>query len=333
MTTTEPKTILRAELLRLVAEASPDLQSVLSAGGEYRFVSAAGAAPFGWTPADLLGEPQTAFVHPDDEALVVDAHRDLLADGTQSATVVQRFRCKDGTFRWTESRARVGEVGGERVVVSSLRDIHERHELESASQAPAAVDDHPVELDIDLTQTPPRVSERPAPLSPVHSSEIATRQLPKSWRGYEPDAVRSWLTLVALAQSMLEDDATRSRRQWDESLRAIAGLRSRLDRLSFGNNQIVAEATGELKRATEALRRARRPMGESDHETLAVRRVLLETPLRLGLVGVPRSVARAALDAAAAQLARLENRAAVLAADNDNLRDLLLEVVSDADPR
>lgn len=333
MTTADPETVFDRDLLCLVAEASPDLQSVITAAGEYRYVSAAGAAPFGWTPDELLGEPQMAFVHPDDEALVGEAHRGLLADGTRPITVVQRFRCKDGTFRRTECRATVGEIGGERVVVSSLRDIGERHEIETTSHVPATTDGGTVELDIDLTQTPPRVHARPAPLSPVHSSEIATRQLPKAWRGYEPGAVRSWLTLVALAQSMLEDDATRSRRQWDESLRAIAGLRSRLDRLAFGNDQLLADATGELKRATEALRRARRPMGESDHETLAVRRVLLETPLRLGLFGVPRTAARAALDAAAAQLARLENRTAVLAADNDNLRNLLLEVVSDADTR
>lgn len=79
-------------LHRLVAEGTPDLHTVVSADGLYRFVSAAGVAPFGWTPRDLLGRPQAEFTHPDDEALVVDTHLGLL---------------KDGTYRWTEAPSRV----------------------------------------------------------------------------------------------------------------------------------------------------------------------------------------------------------------------------------
>src|SRR3954468_18788150 len=45
--TTDPR------LLRLVAQGTSDLQTIVSAAGEYRFVSAAGAASFGWIPADL----------------------------------------------------------------------------------------------------------------------------------------------------------------------------------------------------------------------------------------------------------------------------------------
>src|SRR3954469_7027528 len=122
--TTDPR------LLRLVAQGTSDLQTIVSAAGEYRFVSAAGAASFGWTPADLLGQPQASFTHPDDEALVVDAHRGLLADDTGSATTVRRFRCEDGTYHLTESRSRADDAGGERVVVSSVRDIAERRKTE-----------------------------------------------------------------------------------------------------------------------------------------------------------------------------------------------------------
>ena len=127
-------------LLRLVAEGTSDLQTVVSAAGEYRFVSAAGAASFGWTPADLLGQSQASFIHPDDVAVVVDAHRGLLSDGTRSATAVHRFRCKDGTYRWTESRSRVDDTGDERVVVSSVRDIAERRKSELDMQRQAATD-------------------------------------------------------------------------------------------------------------------------------------------------------------------------------------------------
>ncbi|MEA3056471.1 MAG: hypothetical protein QOD30_1903, partial [Actinomycetota bacterium] len=56
------------------------------------------------------------------------------------ATTVQRFRCKDGTYRWTESRSRVDDSAGERNVVSSLRDISDRKASELDLQRQAATD-------------------------------------------------------------------------------------------------------------------------------------------------------------------------------------------------
>ena len=200
-------------------------------------------------------------------------------------------------------------------------------------------------VDIDLTdgalaRRQPLTSQDLVPArarastSPVHSSEIAIRQLPTAWRGYDQRAVRSWLALVGLGHALLEDDAARSRTHWDESLRTLARLRAKISHLAASRPAAAtADALWELNRATEALRQARRPATQIDRETMAVRQQLLDTPLRMRLFGVGRREARAALDAAAAHVARLENRAALLAEDNENLRDLLLELVSDADAR
>jgi diguanylate cyclase (GGDEF)-like protein/PAS domain S-box-containing protein len=127
-------------LHHVVAEGTPDLHTVVSVDGVYRFVSAVGAAPFGWTPADLVGQPQGLFTHPDDEALVADAHRGLLADGAVAVTTVRRFRCRDGTYRWTEARSRVDDSGHERLVVSAVRDIADRRKSELDLQRQAATD-------------------------------------------------------------------------------------------------------------------------------------------------------------------------------------------------
>lgn len=127
-------------MLRLVAEGVSDLQTVVSAAGEYRFVSAVGAASFGWGPADLIGEREASFAHPDDEALVANSHRALLEGGIGSVTTVRRFRCKDGTYRWTESRSRRDVSTGEPLVVSSLRDITDRRDSELDLKHRAATD-------------------------------------------------------------------------------------------------------------------------------------------------------------------------------------------------
>jgi diguanylate cyclase (GGDEF)-like protein/PAS domain S-box-containing protein len=127
-------------LRRLVAEGTPDLHTVASVDGVYRFVSTAGSLPFGWAPDDLVGQAQTSFTHPDDVALVDDAHRAALANSAGTATTVRRFRCDDGTYRWTETRSRVDDSGVERLVVSAVRDIADRRHLELDLQRQADTD-------------------------------------------------------------------------------------------------------------------------------------------------------------------------------------------------
>lgn len=127
-------------LHRLVAEATSDLQTVVSPAGDYQFVSLAGSAEFGWLPGDLVGHPHASFTHPDDEALVLDCHRALLAGEAESLTTVHRFRCEDGSYRWTESRSRVDRSGEDPLVVVSTRDIADRRTAELHLQHLAATD-------------------------------------------------------------------------------------------------------------------------------------------------------------------------------------------------
>ena len=131
---------MEARLHRLVADGTPDLHTVVSVDGVYRFVSASGAEAFGWTPDELIGRPQASFTHADDEALVADTHRTLLSDDAPAVTTVQRFRCKDGSYRWTEARSRVDGDGDDKLVVSAVRDIAERRKSELELQHQAASD-------------------------------------------------------------------------------------------------------------------------------------------------------------------------------------------------
>lgn len=78
-------------LQRLVADRTPDLQTVTDAHGLYWFVSPAGLEPFGWLPADLFGRAQLDFIHPDDALLVEEAHRAALR-GRATVTTTYRFR-------------------------------------------------------------------------------------------------------------------------------------------------------------------------------------------------------------------------------------------------
>jgi diguanylate cyclase (GGDEF)-like protein/PAS domain S-box-containing protein len=127
-------------LHRLVAEDSPDLHTVTTLDGVYRFVSPASFALFGWEPADLMAHKQDTFLHPDDVALVVRARVAALKDPNGGVTTVARFRCSDGSYRWTEALSRLVDDGDERLVVSAIRDIASRKQSELDLELKASTD-------------------------------------------------------------------------------------------------------------------------------------------------------------------------------------------------
>ena len=66
--------------------------------------------------------------------------RDELAEGAEHATATFRFLCGDGSYRWTETRSRRVDGDGSGLVLSSLRDVSERHQLTMALKHEASTD-------------------------------------------------------------------------------------------------------------------------------------------------------------------------------------------------
>lgn len=124
-----------------------------------------------------------------------------------------------------------------------------------------------------------------APWALVHPAEIAAREFPRSRKGYDTGAVRSWLRAVASAVRTLEGE--------------LAYVRAERDRLE------------------SVLRRA----GE-DPPASAVRTALMQSRLRRRPGGYDRAEVDALLEASAAEIARLETRAALLEAEAQRSRDV-----------
>ena len=125
---------------RLVTTGSPDLQAVTTVDGVYRFVSLAGRVLFGWEPDDLVGQSQGAFTHPDDVGLVEETRRGMSADPGCVSTSVFRFRCANGTYRWTEAVSQLVDAPDGPLIVSSVRDIGDRKESELDLRHQASTD-------------------------------------------------------------------------------------------------------------------------------------------------------------------------------------------------
>lgn len=110
---------------------SRELLSIADIDGCLRRVNPAWEATLGWTPDDLTGKPFVDFVHPDDRAGTLAAIEQL-ATGQGLVAFENRYRCKDGSFRWLQwSSVAAPEQG---LVYAAARDITERKEAEEVSE-------------------------------------------------------------------------------------------------------------------------------------------------------------------------------------------------------
>lgn len=121
---------------------SLDLLCIADTDGRFTRVNPAWQTVLGWTNAELTGVPYVDFVHPEDRADTI-ARAGHLAEGAAVVSFENRYRCKDGTYRWLNWRAApVPERG---VVYAAARDVTDQkqaaHELEAKAVALAGANE------------------------------------------------------------------------------------------------------------------------------------------------------------------------------------------------
>lgn len=107
-----------------------NLLTVLAADGTIRYESPAIERLFGFRPDELVGEPVSAYFHPDDRDAVVAKFLSIV--GTEefvTEAVEYRHRTADGSYRWVESVASSEPTPGGHYVVNT-RDISVQKERE-----------------------------------------------------------------------------------------------------------------------------------------------------------------------------------------------------------
>lgn len=109
-------------------ELSLDIMAIAGFDGYFRQVNPAWTRILGWSQEELMGSLVLDFVHPEDRAATQAAQLSLTA-GKPLQSLENRYRCKDGSYRWLSWRS-VG-LEDEKVVYAVARDISDQKEWEA----------------------------------------------------------------------------------------------------------------------------------------------------------------------------------------------------------
>lgn len=125
------------EKFRLLAENATDMISQHTLSGVYVYVSPSAREIVGYDPEELIGKSCYDYIHQDDVNVVTEMHQRIEKEGTAPA-VEYRYRCKNGEYKWVETKARKISVNvgtKEAGVLSVTRDVSERKEFEEQLKA------------------------------------------------------------------------------------------------------------------------------------------------------------------------------------------------------
>ena len=111
---------------QLVATMASDMLSIHATDGTFLFCSPAAERLFGYAPHDLVGRSIRDYLHPEDVDWIEDVEH-TIDDDACFAPIEYRFRCRDGGYRWVETRAREQVIDGQSRVVCVTSDVTDRH--------------------------------------------------------------------------------------------------------------------------------------------------------------------------------------------------------------
>ncbi len=124
-------TVTRDQLEGVVAERtreldrfftlSLDLLCIANFSGKFLRVNRAFEENFGHSVEEFISRPFLDFVHPEDRALTVAEMERCLVPGTQTLEFENRYRHRDGTWRWLSWKAI--PVPEEQVIYAAARDV------------------------------------------------------------------------------------------------------------------------------------------------------------------------------------------------------------------
>jgi len=117
----------KSEELDSFFRVTPDLLCIATTDGFFLRLNPSWEPTLGYTCEELMASHFLDFIHPDDVAATLQALATLAAQRSV-VNFINRYRCKDGTYRWLEwSSAPAGKL-----IYAAARDITEQKRVEEA---------------------------------------------------------------------------------------------------------------------------------------------------------------------------------------------------------
>lgn len=124
---------------------SLDLLCIAGFDGFFKNINPAWEKTLGFTQQELLSQPYLNFVHPEDRAATV-AEAQKVSTGSNVISFENRYRCKDGSYRWLLWTAAPDLET--QLTYAAARDITERKETDrKIAELHAALQQHASELE------------------------------------------------------------------------------------------------------------------------------------------------------------------------------------------
>ncbi|NET50280.1 MAG: PAS domain S-box protein, partial [Merismopedia sp. SIO2A8] len=117
---------VQAQLERFFA-LTPSLLCIVGLDGFFKQISPSFTHVLGYDPFELLAHPFLRFVHPDDQQ-ATQAEVEHLAMGELTIAFENRYRCKDGHYRWLSWNATASME--ERLIYAAAQDITDHKQCE-----------------------------------------------------------------------------------------------------------------------------------------------------------------------------------------------------------
>ena len=124
----EEKTREKSEELDRIFSLSLDLLCIVDVEGHFLKLNPAWEQMLGYSLEELEGRSFMELIHPDDIAATAQI-TDTLAAGKDVIDFTNRYRCKDGSYRWIEWRSKPYL---QNLIYAAARDITERKQAEEA---------------------------------------------------------------------------------------------------------------------------------------------------------------------------------------------------------
>jgi PAS domain S-box-containing protein len=117
---------MQGELDRFFVLTS-DMVCIAGFDGHFKRINPAWEKTLGYSREELISRPFLEFVHPDDQKKTI-AETVKLTRGGETIAFENRYRCKDGSYRWLSWSARPSTEA--QMIFASARDLTERKQIE-----------------------------------------------------------------------------------------------------------------------------------------------------------------------------------------------------------